>query len=163
MKNYFIIVIVCTLGLMAGCVQNPQTTDNDFKPEKPGKSIYVLNIFDEASMKVVKSSVTPASLTVEFTYSGDNECVYGSWFTLEVFKNDQWGELPYAFSEDIEIGWTAEAYPIAKGKVRLEDIDWEFYYGKLSDGQYRIIKDVLDVRENDGYTKYYLASEFVIN
>ena len=55
-----------------------------------------------------------------------------------------------------------KAYPVNKRELRQAEVGWEWLYGKLSKGQYRIIKNNLDVRSVGDYTVHYLSVEFVM-
>lgn len=55
-------------------------------------------------------------------------------------------------------------YIIEPKETKQIKITWEYHYGKLSSGKYRIIKDVfrnidIPIDENDNY---YIAVEFTI-
>jgi hypothetical protein len=41
-------------------------------------------------------------------------------------------------------------------------VDWEWLYGSLDSGDYRIAKDILGFRAAGDYDKFYLAAEFSI-
>jgi hypothetical protein len=41
-------------------------------------------------------------------------------------------------------------------------VDWEWIYGSLEKGEFRIVKDILDSNGVGGYETYYLAAEFTL-
>jgi len=49
------------------------------------------------------------------------------------------------------------------GKQSQEkNVDWDWLYGSLDEGEYRIIKQFYDFRATGDYDIYYLAAEFLI-
>lgn len=118
-----------------------------------------INSPDEWGLTLSVSSVTPTGATLIFKQSGGNptgELMTGSHYRLE----DKNGELPYIVEGDV--AWTAEAYRIQKdGEIQMQ-ANWEWLYGTLEPGTYRIYKGVMDWREaGDSDSKEYFA-EFTI-
>ncbi len=65
----------------------------------------------------------------------------GSPYWIELYHDGQWDSVEETPSE-YERAWTAEAYSIpTNGKTEF-DINWEWIYGELSDGHYRIGKTI---------------------
>lgn len=131
------------------------------KYESGGSCYYGFRIDspDEWGLTLSVSSVTPTSATLIFKQSGGNptgELMTGSHYRLE----DENGELPYIVEGDV--AWTAEAYRIQKdGEIQMQ-ANWEWLYGTLEPGTYRIYKGVMDWREaGDSDSKEYFA-EFTI-
>jgi hypothetical protein len=155
------LVIGITCSILLGC-----SSIDRFGEEKEEvhvqRSEYVVNDYRYAMMNVLEGSVSEVGLTVEFIYTGANEGNYGSWYELEYKDGDEWCVLPYTYDGEGEVAWTAEAYPVEIGKPREETINWEWLYGKLGSGEFRVVKDFLDFRGTGDYDKYYLASEFII-
>ena len=58
--------------------------------------------------------------------------------------------------------FTLEAIMIQKDSPYEAVIDFEWRYGKLEPGRYRIVKTVMDVRETGNYTNYVFTAEFGI-
>lgn len=167
MKRFMVTIspILCLLLLLAGCVQdanvskdNSDISDNTALKE----STYVVNNFSDATMSIVEKTITSKGLRVEFTFSGDNEGQYGSWYTLEVNNDGRWYTLPYTYDGEGEITWTMEAYPVTKVEPRQVKVEWNWLYGELPNGHYRIIKNFSDFRGIGDYTEYYLSDEFII-
>ena len=118
-----------------------------------------INSPDEWGLTLSVSSVTPTGATLVFKQSGGSptgEFMTGSHYRLE----DKNGELPYIVEGDV--AWTAEAYRIQKdGEIQMQ-ANWEWLYGTLEPGTYRIYKGVMDWREaGDSDSKEYFA-EFTI-
>lgn len=106
--------------------------------------------------------VTPTGLTLICTREGGSptgEVDCGSDYFLHVKKGDVWEPVPTIIEN---YGWDAMAYWVEEGRDTVFDISWEWLYGKLPAGTYRLTKGFLDVREAGNYDtgKYWV--EFVI-
>ena len=83
------------------------------------------------------SAVTPTGATVTIQDSNEEPFVYGEWFQIEREKDGVWYEVKtkisnYGFNE---IGWLTDE----SGELTM-DVNWEWLYGKLPAGHYRILK-----------------------
>ena len=76
--------------------------------------------------------------------------------------NDTWEKVEY-LPHEYDIAWTMEAWMIPTESTTEWDIKWEWLYGPLPAGQYRIGKEIMDFRDvGDFHTAMYYA-EFTIN
>ena len=90
--------------------------------------------------------------------STDRSLTYGEFFSLDKKVNDKWVEVPV-----IQGGFDDPALHINAKHTREWDINWEWIYGELTKGDYRIIKEVFDSYEAIGiYEVYPLAAEFAV-
>ena len=83
------------------------------------------------------SGVTPGGATVTIQDSNKDPFVYGSWFQIEREKDGVWYEVrtkitDYGFDE---MGWLTDE----QGGLTMT-VDWEWLYGELPAGHYRILK-----------------------
>jgi len=172
--SLFLITFICFLLIACNTNQrdnSPETnpsenrnTDSTNSSEKtnssaeiqPEESTYTVNNFEYAS--ITNISTNGDVITLEFTYTGENELDLGEWFVLETYENGTWYTLPY----DIENCWQLLAYPVAPNQSKSLDYNLKYVYEPLSTGKYRIVTSVLDFIETGNYTKYYLAAEFEI-
>lgn len=85
----------------------------------------------------------------------------GSWYIVEHWTKERgWTEVVYAI--DGNIGWTEEAWMIPMENEIEWEVDWEWLYGVLPTGKYRIGKEITDFRgTGDCDTSIYFA-EFEI-
>ena len=107
-------------------------------------------------------NVTSSGLTLICTQSGGEptgELDTGSDYHLLVLENDTWKDVPTVIEE---YGWTSEAYIIPMGGSREFEINWEWLYGKLPAGNYRIVKGFMDFRETGDYDIKTYFAEFEI-
>ena len=119
-----------------------------------------VNDFAGVTMTVKEETVTLTGMTVEFENNSDSQCTYGEYYLLEKKINDIWYQVPVAI--DGNYGFTSIGYDLDSGESRELKIDWDWLYGSLDTGEYRVVKDILKYNEPGIYDKYYLAAEFTI-
>ncbi len=99
------------------------------------------------NLEMAVSDVTPSGLTVRFIQHGPflggdrAKLMYGSHYTLEKWVDGTW-EAVEMLPQEQEVGWTLLAYLIEVNSTKTISIDWEWLYGELPAGQYRIGKNV---------------------
>ncbi len=121
---------------------------------------YVLDEFEYASIEIVDNNITDTGLTLKLTYNGENSGTYGSWYELQVKERDCWVDVEVVV--DGEYAFTDIGYQVPPGGSFRLQVDWEWLYGALSKGEYRIITRVLDFRGSGDFDEHYLSAEFTI-
>ena len=91
---------------------------------------------EAANVTMTVSDVTPTGAVVTIQDDNPEPFVYGEWFVIEREKDGVWYEVKtkitnYGFNE---IGWLAD-----HGNLTMT-VDWEWLYGELPQGHYRILK-----------------------
>ena len=120
-------------------------------------------IFEETwGITLTAENVTPTSATIKCTQSGGEptgELHTGSWYILETWTQEKgWHEAPYF----AEVAWTQEAWIIPMNDSCEWEVNWEWLYGTLSEGKYRIGKDIIDFRGTGDYDNVIYYAEFEI-
>jgi len=117
---------------------------------------------DTIAVSMSVSSVTPRGLTVHFHQYDERdteELTYGEGYQLEKFNGMDWEDVPQIIDNG---AFTAIGYILpSKGKAELET-NWEWLYGRLPAGTYRITKTIVDVRRGGNNPLYFLKSQFII-
>ena len=113
-------ILLILAALLAGCAR-----ESSYRPT--GAENVAMTISD----------VTPVGATVTIQDSNREPFVYGTWFQVEREKDSVWYEVKtkitdYGFDE---LGWLTDD----RGRLTM-DVDWEWLYGKLPAGHYRILK-----------------------
>ena len=106
-------------------------------------------------------NVTESGLTLVCTQSGGEltgELQTGSDYKLIVLK-EAWEDVPTIIED---YGWNMIAYMVAKNDVTEFEYDWEWMYGKLPPGTYRMIKGFTQFREAGDYDDFAYWVEFEI-
>jgi hypothetical protein len=122
-------------------------------------------IFEETwGITLAAEDITPTSATIKCTQSGGEptgELQTGSWYILETWTQENgWREMPYVI--DGEIGWTAEAWMIPMNGTCEWEVNWEWLYGTIPAGKYRIGKELIDFRGPGDFDKAIYFVEFSI-
>ena len=118
---------------------------------------------DELGVSLSAEEVTPTGLKLVCMQVGDGptgELQTGSWFALQQ-KDEQgeWVDVP-ALLEDV--AFTDEAYMIYTNGATEWEVNWEYLYGELPAGEYRIAKKINDFRGTGDYDTYTYYAEFTI-
>lgn len=107
------------------------------------------------------SDITPSGATVHFyRYNTENagEVSYGESFVLEKESEGKWESVPSIIEE---AAFTDIAYVIPENDTSELETNWEWLYGKLSPGTYRIRKTVLNSKDA-GNTEHELIAQFLL-
>ncbi|MDE6364687.1 MAG: hypothetical protein K2L86_10605 [Lachnospiraceae bacterium] len=120
---------------------------------------------DKIGLSFTLEKITPTGATLVFHQYDEKaptgELEYGDAFVLEVLKNKQWEEVPVAVNG--AYGFHQIAYTIPKQDSTEQELDWEWLYGTLEAGHYRIIKEILDFRGSGDFDKYTVSAQFLLN
>jgi hypothetical protein len=119
-----------------------------------------VNNLDGVHFIALENTVSPKGLTTLFENKTNTEFTFGEAYVLEVNIDGNWYKVPIETEDNygfIDIGYILPPNDTAEWSV-----EWDWLYGDLESGKYRIIKDVLDVYEAGGYDAYPLAAEFEI-
>lgn len=156
MKKAFVIVLLLLGVIFSGCGKEaaPPKNMNPTEHEK-------VNDLKGVTMTVKEGTVSPTGLTLVLENNSQKECIYSESFLLEEKSNDQWYQVPVVIEGDY--GFDDIAYPLNLGDKGEWQVNWEWLYGILDKGEYRIIKDVLNFKENGEFDTHYLAAEFTVN
>jgi len=114
-------------------------------------------------LRMYAKDVTPIGCTLVFSQTGGNvtgELQTGQWYEIQV--RNAHGEWIDNSSKDVEIAWEDIAYLISNDDTTKMDLNWEYLYGRLNDGHYRIVKRVMDHRAPGDYDEYDICAEFDI-
>ena len=134
-----IVLLVLTLTLLAGC-QNSAA--------EPTKPVIQPTWLENVTIQI--SDITTTGATILITDKNPEPYVYGEWYKIQKKTDTGWVDLTpvidnYGF---VEIGYL----PNDNGEVKFT-INWQWHYGELPAGIYRIFKQV-NLQE--------IAIEFVI-
>lgn len=123
--------------------------------------------FPDWGLTLSVKNVTSTGLTLLVTQSGGEPtgtlqtgdpyrliCLMdGTWKTVE--------ELPLPEGVDGR-AWNSIAYLLPKGETREFDVNWEWIFGELPSGTYRLIKEFMDFRKTADYDTFEYWVEFEI-
>ena len=133
--------------------------------KKEGQEYVLGDKNDTIAVVMEVSDITVTGLTVHFRQYEKRDVgdlIYGDGYWIERLEGDDWVELPvipenYGFND---IGY----FIPSEGEAQLA-VDWEWLYGKLDSGTYRITKEVIVKEWSDPSSqplKCLLATQFII-
>lgn len=122
-------------------------------------------IFEENwGITLEAENFTSTGVTIKCTQSGGKptgKLQTGSWYIVENWTQESgWKEVDYIIEDNI--GWTEEAWLIPENSTSEWEVNWEWLYGELPAGQYRIGKEIMDFRETGDYDAAIYYAEFEI-
>lgn len=89
------------------------------------------------------------------------ELLDGDDFTLEVKTGSQWEAVPITLKGDY--GFHDIAYEIPRGGITERELNWEWLYGELEPGEYRIWKRIHDFRKAGEFDEYEICARFLLH
>ena len=110
------------------------------------------------------TNVTPSGLNVHFRQydtSKNSEFIYGESYKLQVLNGDTWEDVPPIIDNG---GFNDIGYILPAGGEATMETDWEWLYGRLAPGTYRITKSILD-GDRTAHVNipiYFLTAQFII-
>ena len=104
---------------------------------------------NNVTIEVDNTTISPESVTIIITDNNTEHFAWGIEFRVQKKVNEQWEDLEYV-SDDLS--WIDIAYGVNEDNQLTLKLDIEKYYGKLSNGIYRIVKPVYDNRYIDIYS-----------
>ena len=145
-----------------GYVDNEEQANSDVNVPEIIDSDKDANVFSPlagVTMEVTEYSNT--SVSVRITNDTDKDIQCGSDFCLEIQdeETEEWRELDEVIDN---AAFTMEAYRIQKDSPYETVINFEWLYGRLESGRYRMVKTVTDFRGTGDYTDYTYTAEFCI-
>lgn len=84
----------------------------------------------------------------------------GDDFILERYIDEKWEEVPVSIEGNY--GFHDVAYRIPNEEVTERELSWEWLYGQLKPGDYRIGKPVQDFRKTADYDEYVIYAYFIL-
>lgn len=160
MKHLFILTfIIISFILLLGCENSNDESSNEETDLTP-TTYDIVNDLDGVTMTVKENTVSSVGLTVILENQSDKECIYGEDFLLEKEIDGKWYQVPIALEDNY--GFNDIGYDLASSEIKEWTAEWEWLYGSLGKGKYRIVKDVLDFRGTGDYDKHHLAADFTL-
>lgn len=127
MKKF--IVFLLTLFILTGCAEQPA------QPTQTQQQTQVENVTFQIS------DISPTGATLVITDTNAEPYLYGEWYKIQRLTDGQWMDVPHVIDN---AAFNAMGYiPDANGEVKFT-INWEWLYGKLPSGAYRLWKQVGD-------------------
>lgn len=124
---FTIILFLSCLITLAGCN----------KKEQYNESNYEITTIENVSIDIYDISLTGATLIIKDM--NKEPYVYGEWYVLQKEENGKWYNLETIIDD---YGFNEMGYLVDENNEVKFIINWEWLYGKLPQGCYRILKEV---------------------
>ncbi len=119
-----------------------------------GKTLHTPIRNDKWGIRFFADAVTPTGLTLKIEqFGGDpsGELQTGADYLLETSVDDVWQAVKT--KDGAPLVWNSIAYMIKKNDVTELQIDWQYAYGELKPGYYRLKKEIMDFRASGDFDK----------
>ncbi len=123
-----------------------------------GKSITEVSVNTLENVTMTMKTYNSCEGDIEITNESGSEIGTGEWYSLQRYEEGEWHRL----DELIDGIWKEVEYRIPDGETVVFPTNWKIWYGELSSGQYRIVKEVY-YHSEERIDTYYLSTEFEIN
>ena len=142
-------LIIFMLVLLVGCGKKPKGEVSEYK---------ITN--DKVVISVKKGTVTKKGLTLVMENKTDERFNYGEEYHLEKKHNKKW----YIVDPINKVDFTLMAYEVEAKQTKEIKFDWEYRYGELSKGKYRLVKYMYKLSDApiDNSKKTFVAATFDI-
>ncbi|MBQ8518004.1 MAG: hypothetical protein IJ455_00170 [Agathobacter sp.] len=155
MKKSFFILLVLLLSFV-GCGSNSIPRTNNSYTIETESPYTITNDISTATLSINEISSDKKTITVAFSYFGENHFTYGDHYKIEVLQNNKWYSLKESETFISDVGYIVENGQTSTASYNLNR------FGTLSPGHYRIIIAVTNYTENENKTPHYLSAEFDI-
>ena len=110
-------------------------------------------------MGVIDGTAMPSGITVTLKNVTDTEYTYGESYTVQSKTDQGWIDVEPVIEN---YGFNSIGYVLPAMESEEIIINWEWLYGKLPAGDYRIVKEALFVRSPGDYDTFTLFAAFTI-
>ncbi|MDO4744003.1 MAG: hypothetical protein Q4A86_01310 [Clostridia bacterium] len=117
---------------------------------------------DKWGVKLGTKDVSKTGLTLMFEQFGgtpSGELQTGAWYKLETHFNGEWQDVKAKVDNAV---WNSIAYGIRKNDITELEVNWEFLYGELPPGLYRISKEIMDFRKSGDFDEKVYQAYFTV-
>lgn len=142
---------------LKGVTSSQPVVTTDWEPT----TYEIVNNLAGVTMIPKEGTASAAGLVVVLENNSGAQCIYGEHFGLEKKIKGNWYQVPVIIEGNY--GFDDIGYDLVSGENREWAVDWDWLYGSLEPGEYRIVKDISDFRGSGDYDTYYLAAEFTIH
>lgn len=151
MKKVFLTILICGLMVLGitGCKNSKYKFD-------VGKESNVQISQNGVSLSIKDGTLKNTGATLILTNNSDKDFQYGNPYEIEIKKDGKWYKI------NVQLNFTLPAFSLKANETKEFEIDWEYGYGKLAKGTYRIIKSIDYEKEEGNFETFNVATEFTI-
>lgn len=108
----------------------------------PIDNVNELDKIEDVSMVIKDGTLTRRGATIIITDTSGADYTYGEEYRIDKYKDGDWEELEVIVEGNY--GWNSIGYMVDDNGILELEVKWEWLYGRLDDGYYRIVKSVND-------------------
>ena len=141
----------------------PLLSSTAYVSKNSGKTIFNPILNDKWGLSLYAENVTPQGLTLMIEQFGGSylgELQTGLEYTLEKMNDNYWQSLETKNGKPIV--WNSIACMIKKNDITKMNINWQYDYGELKPGLYRLKKNIMNIRTAGDYDEEAYEVEFTI-
>lgn len=151
MKKRILAILLC--GVMIFELTGCKTQKSELNIGKKSDIIISQN---DVVLSIKRETLTKEGCTLVLKNTSEKNFEYGDPYEIEIKKNGKWYKI------NNELNFNLPAYLLNSKETKEIEVNWEYGYGKLPKGTYRIIKSIDYEYEQGKYEFFYTAAEFVI-
>lgn len=146
LRNSFIWLFLFLLVLLSACGER-----------RIESTIPDVNANTNIVLEIVDGTLSPSGVVIKMTNHSGKNLIYGEGFTLQELIDEKWYFVPYEGADEHNI--PAIGYSLDPNRNEEKKITWDYPYGTLSEGSYRLI---MSFSEEGSSQEYNTAVEFSI-
>ena len=148
------LVLIITTGAFTASGGGTAAGEADISQVEPGDTE------NDAAYTMSVESAEPGGVTFTIVNNTDEEVLYGTDFVLKQYSDNDWVNVQtiitsYRFNKGF--------YSIPAHSSATVDLNWEWLYSTLSDGEYMISKTILEPEDESNYDQVTLYADFVLD
>lgn len=150
-KKFIICAIIILLIIIICFIISNVNSEMEFVDEE---------ILENVTMTIKEGTLTKTGATVIITDLSGNDNTYGDFFRIDKKENNKWQKLDVVVKGNY--GFNSIGYGVNEDNILEMKIDWNWLYGELDTGEYRLVKDVAVTKDNSYLGTKYIYVEFII-
>lgn len=125
---------------------------NDYQPTPYAETDFSENV----KLSIKKTEITTATnnITLVFENLTNEDYTFGTDFFIEVMHENKWLIVPYKS----DVAWDGIGFVVRANDTTVNTIALSHAFNELPEGQYRIIKKIMDIKLETEY----INAEFIV-
>lgn len=152
MKKTILTILIC--GVMVLGITGCRNSKNEF--DIGNKSNINISQNNDVSLSIKDGTLKNTSATLVLTNNSNKNYQYGNPYEIEIKKDGEWHKI------NVQLDFTLPAFHLPSKESKEIELNWEYGYGKLAEGTYRIVKGIDYEYEEGKYESFNIAVEFTI-
>lgn len=151
MRKTLIAILICGVMVLGtvGCGNSKKDIDDKSNVEAVKNNI---------SLSLKEGTLKNTGATFILKNNSDVSIIYGNPYWIEKETDGEWSKVKPV--EDMN--FTLPAFGLQPKETKEFKINFEYGYGKLSSGKYRLVKDIDVEYEDDSRESFNVTAEFII-